>query len=78
MTSSWEQKSKTISTPAAPYGISDVVRPTEFTYRGTCHQWFVHGARASRTLPTICVHRCNVSRVSCQSVSTSSGHPASA
>src|SRR5580704_8790089 len=48
------------------YDIEDVVRPRALTYRGTFHQWLTKGVSARRILPTICVHRCNVARVSSQ------------
>ena len=44
--------------------MSEVVRPRASTYSGTFLQWFTLGVSASRSLPTICVHSCRVSRVS--------------
>ena len=58
-------------------GISDVVRPRGVTYSGTFHQWLISGVDSIRTLPTICVHNCKVSRVPCQSASGNAGHTAS-
>src|SRR5262245_53720833 len=72
--SSWRRKSNTISNAVVPYGISDVVRPREFTYRVMFHQWLTRGARARRTLPTTWVQRCTVSRVSSHSDNGSAGH----
>src|SRR5947209_20623670 len=44
--------------------MADVVSPRGVTYNVTCHQWFSGGPSSILTLPTICVHRCKVSRVS--------------
>src|SRR4030081_745700 len=44
--------------------MADVVSPRGVTYNVTCHQWFTNGLSSILTLPTICVHRCKVSRVS--------------
>jgi hypothetical protein len=53
-------KSKSMVKVRLPYGIGDVVRPREVTESVTCHQWFTGGLKASRILPTICVHICRV------------------
>src|SRR5262245_28891464 len=75
MSSTCRWKSNVISRPRpCPYGISDVVNPLADTYSGTCHQWFIIGSSASRTLPTTWVHMCSVSRVSCHAETGSSGH----
>lgn len=57
--------------------MSEVVRPRASTYSGTFHQWFTLGVSASRSLPTICVHRCRVSRVSSQSATSRAGQAGS-
>jgi hypothetical protein len=49
----WSRRSKAISSPTAPSGIIDVVRPRALTYRVACHEWFTQGVRASRYLPMI-------------------------
>src|SRR4051812_23877856 len=54
--------------------MSDVVRPRALTYSGTFHQWFSLGVFASRTLPTIWVQSCRVSRVADHSATGSDGH----
>ena len=55
-------------------GSSDVVSPVAVTYSGTFHQWLITGVRARRTLPTICVQSCNVSRVGAHSATGNAGH----
>src|SRR5579864_6206771 len=63
---SWcSRKSNSISNTRSPYGMAEVVKPRALTYSATFHQWLILGLSASRTLPTICVHMCSVSRVSC-------------
>src|SRR5713226_2619330 len=57
-------KSNSTSKRRGPYGMGDVVKPHVLTYSGTFHQWLLRGVSASRTLPTICVHICNVAQVS--------------
>ena len=69
-------KSKSIWKARSPCGISDVVSPRAVTYSGTFHQWFIIGVDAMRTLPTICVHSCSVSRVAPHSATGSAGHAA--
>ena len=56
-----------------PWGIEDVVRPRGVTYNATPHQWGVVGEWASRTFPTICVHRWSVSLVSRQASTANAG-----
>ena len=77
MSRRWARKSKSIWNARSPRGISDVVRPRAVTYSGTFHQWFISGVDAIRTLPTICVHSCNVSRVGAHSATGSAGHASS-
>src|SRR4051812_7728369 len=67
-------KSNAISKVRAPSGIGDVVSPRAVGYSVTCQEGVIHGVRARRTLPTICVHRCSVAYVSCQASSGSAGH----
>src|SRR5258707_10542717 len=67
MKSNWTSKIR------GPYGIGEVVRPREFTYRGTFHQWLSKGVSASLTLPTICIHMCRVALVSSQLASGRAG-----
>src|SRR5207247_8686470 len=57
-------KSNWISNVQTPCGIGEVVSPREVTYSVTCQEWFVHGLRVRRILPTICVHMCRVMAVS--------------
>src|SRR5437667_5034247 len=66
-------KSNSISKSRGPYGMGDVVKPHVLTYSGTFHQWLLRGVSASRTLPTICVHLCNVAQVSFQEASGKAG-----
>src|SRR3954451_9051892 len=70
----WSMKSKSIWKARSPRGINDVVSPRGVTYSVTFHQWLVIGVDSIRTLPTICVHNCKVSRVPCHSASGSAGH----
>src|ERR1700731_4297894 len=58
--SRWWTKSNWISNMPPRYGIGEVVKPRVFTYSAVFHQWFSSGVRASRILPTICVHICSV------------------
>src|SRR5262245_16342583 len=67
-------RSNSISTPRPCECINDVVRPRAETESGTCHQWLVIGSKASRTLPTTCVHMWKVSRVSSHDERVRSGH----
>src|SRR5260370_36325051 len=68
-------KSNSISsTSPVAQGIGDVPRPRAVTYSGTFHQWFCRGVRASRVLPTICVHICRVDAVASHSCHGSGGH----
>src|SRR5258705_177369 len=60
MISRCARKSKSIWNVRSRSGIGDVVSPRGVTYRVTCQEWFTQGLFASRTLPTICVHRCSV------------------
>src|SRR5437667_5413375 len=53
--------------------MGDVVKPHVLTYSATFHQWLLRGVSASRTLPTICVHLCNVAQVSFQEASGKAG-----
>src|SRR6266576_1674156 len=57
-------KSNWISNVQTLCGIGEVVSPREVTYSVTCQEWFVHGVRVRRILPTICVHMCRVMAVS--------------
>ncbi len=50
-----------------------MVRPRALTCSATFHQWLTLGVSARRTLPTICVHMCSVSRVGCQAERGSAG-----
>jgi hypothetical protein len=67
-------KSKSIWNTRPSYGMPDVVRPRGVTYKVTCHEWLAQGVLASRTLPTICVHRCSVVQVSFHSPYGKAGH----
>src|SRR6516164_11419075 len=53
--------------------MGEVVSPRALTWSGTCHQWFMYGLNANRTLPTIWVHMCSVARVGSQASSGSAG-----
>ena len=53
-------KSNAISNVRSPQGIAEVVSPVGETYNVTCQEWLTHGLMMSRTLPTICSHRCSV------------------
>src|SRR5579872_40130 len=53
--------------------MGEVVRPRADTYKGTFHQWLTSGVSVMRMCPTICIHMCSVSRVSCQAASGNSG-----
>ena len=66
-------KSKSIWNPRPLAGIIDVDSPRAVTYSGTFHQCDVLGVWARRTLPTIWVHSCNVSRVACHSATGNAG-----
>ena len=48
--------------------------PRGVTYKATPHQWGLAGEWASRTFPTICVHRWSVSLVSRQASTARAGH----
>src|SRR5438067_9838335 len=50
-----------------------VVRPRAVTYSGTFHQRLASGVNSMRTLPTIWVHICSVSRVARHSFRGSAG-----
>src|SRR5207249_4267830 len=67
-------KSNWISNVQTPCGIGEVVSPREVTYSVTCQEWFVHGVRVRRILPTICVHMCRVMAVSFHSAKGRAGH----
>src|SRR5216117_4110309 len=67
-------KSNWISNVQTPCGIGEVVSPREVTYSVTCQEWFVHGVRVKRILPTICVHMCRVLAVSFHSANGRDGH----
>src|SRR5258706_4049827 len=54
--------------------MAEVVSPRGVTYRVTCHQWLRKGESSMRTLPTICVHICSVSRVSFHASYGNDGH----
>src|SRR2546430_2186199 len=56
--------------------MGEVVRPRAVTYSATCQEWFSQGARASRILPMIWVHNCNVAQVSRHAAVGGSGHEA--
>src|SRR6266704_5865863 len=58
--------------------MAEVVSPRGVTYRVTCHQWLRKGESSMRTLPTICVHRCSVSRVSFHASYGRDGHSSAA
>ena len=63
---SWcRPKSNTISHARGPHGISDVVSPTRVHVQRHVPPVVRPRSQARRTLPTIWVHRCSVSRVSC-------------
>src|SRR5947208_7268200 len=66
-------KSNWISNVQTPCGIGEVVSPREVTYSVTCQEWFVHGVRVRRILPTICVHMCSVAAVSIHSAKGKDG-----
>src|SRR3954453_21606000 len=66
-------KAGSISGPRLSTCISDVVKPREDTYKGTCHQWLIIGSSASRILPTIWLHPCPESTVSLKVGSVRSG-----
>src|SRR5262249_20099310 len=53
--------------------MAPVVSPRALTCSATFHQWFSRGVSSSRTLPTICIHICSVSRVPCQASGGSAG-----
>src|SRR5206468_3833476 len=67
-------KSNWISNVQTPCGIGEVVSPREVTYSVTCQEWFVHGVRVRRILPTICVHMCRVIAVSFHSAKGRAAH----
>src|SRR5690625_461894 len=72
--SSWcWQKSNSRSNSLPPCGMAPVVNPRGLAYSVTCHQWFTNGACDIRTLPTIWVHICSVSRVCAQSATRNRG-----
>src|SRR3954454_18903617 len=73
MHSWWSMKSNSTSKAPDPYGTAEVVSPRGLTYKVTCHQWLIIGACARRTLPTICIQRCSVSRVAVQSSTRNAG-----
>src|SRR5689334_23357143 len=54
--------------------MADVVSPRGVTYSVTCHQWFTNGLSSILTFPTIWVHRCSVSHVSCHASNGNDGH----
>src|SRR5688500_13780691 len=54
--------------------MSDVPRPREVTYNGTCQVWLSQGVRDRRILRTTWVHRCSVVAVSRQTAYGSAGH----
>src|SRR5262249_24367402 len=58
--------------------MAPVVSPRALTCSAAFHQWFTLGVSARRTLPTICVHICRVSRVACQAPGGSAGQQAGA
>src|ERR1700722_16911998 len=57
-----------------PVCMAEVLSPRALTYSGTFHQCACIGLNASRTLPTICVHICNVEAVGSHADQSSSGH----
>ena len=58
-------------------GIIEVRNPRVDTYKGTPQEWFSHGEYPRRILPTICVHRWSVSKVSNHSSVGSGGQAGS-